>query len=80
MSGNCRTQKYTVYKSSVFGNAYNCSGVYAGSLSVAVVIPGKGISLAAGIMQGFEDLLDRFSGGWLLPIMRFLVPSGQLAG
>ena len=51
-----------------------------GSLSVAVVIPEKSISLTAGIMQGFKELLDKFSMGWFLPIMGLLVAFGAVGG
>ena len=51
-----------------------------GSLAIAVVIPGKDISLTVGIMQGFKDLLDKFNIGWLLPVIGFLAAFGAIGG
>lgn len=51
-----------------------------GSLSVAAVIPASSIDLNAGIMQGLNELLDKFSIGWLLPVMGFLVAFGAVGG
>jgi putative glutamate/gamma-aminobutyrate antiporter len=51
-----------------------------GSLSIAAVIPASGIDLTAGIMQGLNELLDKFSIGWLLPVMGFLIAFGAVGG
>ncbi len=51
-----------------------------GSLSVAAVIPEAKISLTAGIMQGFDDLLTKFNIHWLLPVMGFLAAFGAVGG
>ena len=51
-----------------------------GSLSIAVVIPQKDISLTVGIMQAFKDLLDKFDIGWLLPVIGFLAAFGAIGG
>ena len=49
-----------------------------GSFAVAATIPAKDISLTAGIMQGFKDLLHMFKLDWLLPIVGFLVAFGAI--
>jgi putative glutamate/gamma-aminobutyrate antiporter len=49
-----------------------------GSLAVATVLPGESISLTAGIMQGFDDLLTRFGARWLLPVLGLSVTFGAL--
>jgi len=48
------------------------------SLAIAAVIPVQKISLTAGIMQGFMDLLHPFGLGWLLPVMGFVVAFGAI--
>ncbi|NGX44305.1 MAG: Glutamate/gamma-aminobutyrate antiporter [Candidatus Anoxychlamydiales bacterium] len=49
-----------------------------GSFSVAASIPAKDISLTAGIMQSFKDMLHMFKLDWLLPVMGFLVAFGAI--
>ena len=51
-----------------------------GSLSVAAVVPADQISLTAGLMQAFEQLLDRFHLGFLTPIIGLLVAFGAIGG
>ncbi|MFH1877513.1 MAG: amino acid permease [Candidatus Omnitrophota bacterium] len=48
------------------------------ALSIAAVIPVQKISLTAGIMQGFNDLLRLFNLDWLLPAIGFLVAFGAI--
>lgn len=48
-----------------------------GSLAVALVVPGKQISLLSGTMQAFQDMLDAVGIGWLVkPIAVILVVGG----
>ena len=49
-----------------------------GSFAVAASIPAENISLTAGIMQGFKDMLHMFKLDWLLPVMGFLVAFGAI--
>ncbi|NGX51828.1 MAG: Glutamate/gamma-aminobutyrate antiporter [Candidatus Anoxychlamydiales bacterium] len=49
-----------------------------GSFSVAASLPAKDISLTAGIMQSFKDMLHMFKLDWLLPVMGFLVAFGAI--
>jgi putative glutamate/gamma-aminobutyrate antiporter len=49
-----------------------------GSLAIAAVLPGQSISLTAGIMQGFDDLLTRFDARWLLPFLGLSIAFGAL--
>jgi len=49
-----------------------------GSLSVAVVVPGKQISLVAGLMQAFTTFFDAYHIKWAIPIIAFMVTIGAL--
>ncbi len=51
-----------------------------GSLSVAAVIPAAEISLTAGLMQAFSQLLDKFHIGFLTPVMGLLAAFGAIGG
>ncbi|MFH1653317.1 MAG: amino acid permease [Pseudomonadota bacterium] len=48
------------------------------TLSIAAVLPVKKISLTAGIMQGFMDLLNIFKLDWLLPVIGFFLAFGAI--
>jgi len=47
-----------------------------GSLSVAIVVPQKEISLVAGLMQAYEAFFSRFGLSWMVKITGFLVAFG----
>ncbi|HEA69070.1 MAG TPA: amino acid permease [Desulfobacterales bacterium] len=49
-----------------------------GSLAVAAVIPADDISLTAGLMQAFKQLLDKFHLGFLVPVIGFLAAFGAI--
>ena len=51
-----------------------------GSLAVAAVIPAEKISLTAGLMQAFKQLLDKFHLSFLTPIMGLLAAFGAIGG
>ncbi len=51
-----------------------------GSLAVAAVIPADDISLTAGLMQAFKQLLEKFHLGFLVPVMAFLAAFGAIGG
>lgn len=51
-----------------------------GSLAIAAVLPPDKISLTAGLMQGFKELLELYSMQWLLPIMGLLIAFGSIGG
>jgi len=51
-----------------------------GSLSIAAVIPAREISLTAGLMQAFKQLLGKFHLEFLTPIMGLLVAFGAIGG
>lgn len=51
-----------------------------GSLAVAAVIPAEKISLTAGLMQAFKQLLDTFHLGFLTPVIGFLAAFGAIGG
>ncbi len=49
-----------------------------GSLSIAVVVPQKDISLLAGIMEAFTDFFAKFNMVWAVPFIGILVAGGAL--
>lgn len=49
-----------------------------GSLSIAVILPAKEISLTAGIMQTFYMVLEQFDLLWMIPIIVLLSSPGML--
>lgn len=51
-----------------------------GALAVATVIPAKEISLTAGLMQAFKDLLSKFGLEAIVPIMGLLLSFGAIGG
>lgn len=51
-----------------------------GSLAVAAVVPAKDISLTAGLLQAFQDLLTKFNIGFLTPIIGLLCAFGAIGG
>ena len=53
---------------------------FLGSFSVAAVLSLDQISLTAGIMQGFRELLHIFHLDFLLPMIGFLVAFGAIGG
>ncbi len=50
-----------------------------GSLSIAIVVPLKNISLSAGVMQAFDALFKAHGIGWATPIIAILLAYGALA-
>ena len=51
-----------------------------GSLSVAIVVPQKEISLLAGIMEAFDVFMKQFGMGWAVPYMGVLIAIGAIGG
>ncbi len=51
-----------------------------GSLAVATVIPASEISLTAGLMQAFKQLLDKFNLTYMTPIIGLLTAFGAIGG
>lgn len=51
-----------------------------GSIAVGIVIPRAKISLTAGLMQAFSDMLTQYHLTWLLPILGVLLAFGAIAG
>lgn len=51
-----------------------------GSLAIATVLPPSKISLTAGVMQAFRDLLDKFHLDFLTPVIALLTAFGALGG
>ena len=69
----------TEYPKAIFLAAVIITVIFTlSSLAIAAVIPVKNISLTAGIMQGFKDLLHLFKMDWLLPVIGFLVAFGAI--
>jgi amino acid transporter len=50
-----------------------------GSLSIAIVIPKKDISLVASLMDAFKIFLNSYHLTWLLPVMGILLIIGAIA-
>lgn len=51
-----------------------------GALAIGSALPIKAISLTAGIMQAFKELLDLYHLKWLVPLIGFLVAFGAIGG
>ena len=51
-----------------------------GSLAIAAVLPPDKISLTAGLMQAFKELLTLFHIEWLLPVLGLFVAFGSIGG
>ncbi len=51
-----------------------------GSLSVAMVVPQKQISLLSGLMNAFSLFFSKFNMQWFVPIMGLLVAGGAIGG
>ena len=51
-----------------------------GSLAVAAVIPASEISLTAGLMEAFRQILGKFNLGFLVPVMGALTAFGAIGG
>ncbi len=51
-----------------------------GSLSIAVVVPQKQISLVSGIMYAFQIFLSKFHLHWLVPILGVMLVMGAIGG
>ncbi len=51
-----------------------------GSFAIFLTVPVQDISLTAGIMQGFKDLLHMFNVDWFVPVIGFLVAFGAVGG
>jgi glutamate:GABA antiporter len=51
-----------------------------GSLAVATVIPADKISLTAGLMQAFKQLLDKFNLTYIIPVIGLLTAFGAIGG
>lgn len=53
--------------------------VMLGSLSIAIILPSKEISLVAGLIEAFKAFLNAYSLGFLLPILIFALIIGAVA-
>jgi len=51
-----------------------------GSLAVAAIIPADKISLTAGLMQAFKQVLDSFGIGFLTPVIGLFLAFGAVGG
>jgi glutamate:GABA antiporter len=49
------------------------------TIAIAIVVPTRDISLAAGLMQAFDSFFDQLNAGWLTPVMAVLVVLGSAA-
>lgn len=51
-----------------------------GSLSIAVVIPQKDISLVSGIMQAFDVFFNAYHMSWIMPLIGLMLVIGGMGG
>lgn len=51
-----------------------------GTLSIAIVVPQKEISLLSGLIQAFTVFFQAFNLSWAVPVLAFLALVGSLAG
>jgi amino acid transporter len=56
------------------------STLILGSLSIALVLPGKDINLVAGIMQAFEAFFSTHKMLWMMPVVALMLVLGGLGG
>lgn len=49
-----------------------------GSLSIAVVVPQKDLSLVAGVMETFTRFFDAHGLKWLIPVLAVLIAAGSI--
>ena len=51
-----------------------------GSLSIAIVVPQKDISLVAGVMEAFKKIFDAYHIDWLVPVLAVCIAAGSVGG
>ena len=51
-----------------------------GSLSIAIVVPQKEISLVAGVMEAFKKIFDAYHIAWLVPVIAVCIAAGSIGG
>jgi putative glutamate/gamma-aminobutyrate antiporter len=51
-----------------------------GALAIASIIPAKQISLTAGLLEAFNQVLGQFHLHWLLPVLGLMIAFGSVAG
>lgn len=50
-----------------------------GSLAIAVVVPANELRLEVGVMQAMTTMLESIHGGWLAPLLGFLILAGGIS-
>jgi len=69
------------YPISIFVSVIIILLVYVlGSLSIALVISSRDVSLFAGLMQAFTEFFTAFNLTWMIPVLALLAAIGSLAG
>ncbi len=63
-----------------FASLFILFSMMFGSLTIALVLPEKDISLVAGVMQVFRDIFQVFGIPYLIPVMTVLIVFGSIAG
>ncbi len=67
------------YPKAIFSSGIIVAGIFLlGSLAIALIIPASEISLTAGIMQTYTAVLDKFSIGWVVPLIAILAAPGMI--
>jgi len=77
-AGEVKEPKRDFPKAVLFSTVIVAAIFILGTLAVAIVVPLNQISLASGIMQAFQDFLNPYSLGWLIPLFAVLIVVGTL--
>jgi amino acid transporter len=77
-AGEVKNPKRDFPKAVLFSTVVVAAIFIGGTLAVAIVVPQQQISLASGIMQAFQDFLNPYSLGWLIPVFAVLIVVGTL--
>ncbi|TNF65922.1 MAG: amino acid permease [Gammaproteobacteria bacterium] len=73
-----RDPKKTVPKALIFAMIFVLITMGFGSLSIAMVVPKHQLNLVAGVFQSFQNFLNHFHIGFLLPILVIMILVGSL--
>ncbi len=78
-AGEVKNPQKNYPRAIILGGLITFCVLLLGSISIAIVIPNKEISLVAGVMDAFKTLLGKYNIGWLLPIVGVLLVFGSVA-
>jgi putative glutamate/gamma-aminobutyrate antiporter len=78
-AGEVKNPQKNFPRSIILAGAITFVLLLVGALSIAFVIPKSDISLVSGVMDAFKTMLDKFSIGWMLPLIGLLLALGSVA-